>query len=249
MKRHVFVFIVLILLGSCSTPDTAQSIIDNAISRIGAAHFNHKKITFEFRGKTYSSCRDDGMYTLIRKSNDTAEILDILSNSGFKRMVNGKQVTLTDTTATKFANSTNSVHYFAYLPYGLTGSAVNKELLGEVKINNRTYYKIKVWFDQQGGGADYEDVFLYWVDKKTFQVDYLAYEFHVNGGGMRFREAYNRREVNGIQFVDYYNYAPKDTTASLLELDSLFQNDALKLLSKIELENLTVKPITSCKLP
>lgn len=248
MNRYLFIIVVVIALTSCSTTNPAEDIINKAIVQVGGEHYNHKKITFEFRGKIYTSCRNDGMYTLARKSNDSAEITDILSNTGFKRFINGNQVTLADTTATKFANSTNSVHYFAYLPYGLTGSAVNKELLGEVEIKDHTYYKIKVWFDQQGGGEDYEDVFIYWVEAETFQVDYLAYEFHVNGGGLRFREAYNRRDIEGIQFVDYNNYAPNDTIASIAELDHLFQQNSLKLLSKIELKNINVESSTDCGL-
>ena len=246
MKRYLFIIVVAIVLASCSTSNPAENIINKAIAQVGGEHYNHKKITFKFRGKNYTSCRNDGMYALVRKSNDSAKITDILSNTGFTRIVNGNQVTLADTTATKFANSTNSVHYFAYLPYGLTGSAVNKELLGEVEIKDHTYYKIKVWFDQQGGGEDYEDVFIYWVETETFQVNYLAYEFHVNGGGMRFREAYNRRDIEGIQFVDYNNYAPDGTVVSITELDRLFQQNSLKLLSKIELKDISVEPSTDC---
>lgn len=246
VKKYLFLLFIMTGLASCSTPETADSIIERAIKQAGGDHYNHKKISFEFRDKTYTSCRQDGMYSLKRITEDSVQIIDVLSNNGFKRIIDGQQVELADTTKTKYANSINSVHYFAYLPYGLTGSAVNKELLGEVQINTQTYYKIKVWFDQQGGGEDYEDVFVYWIEKENYQVDYLAYEFHVNDGGMRFRQAYNRRDIKGIQFVDYNNYEPKNKSTSLLELDSLFQHDQLKLLSKIVLENVAVETTTDC---
>lgn len=247
VKKYLFFLSVVIIMVSCLTPQTADQIIESAIKHAGGEHYNHKKISFEFRGKTYVSCRQDGMYALKRITEDSTETVDILSNDGFKRIVDGHMVVLADSLKTKYSNSVNSVHYFAYLPHGLTGSAVNKELLGEVKIKDQVYYKIKVWFNEQGGGEDFEDVFVYWIGKENHQVDYLAYEFHVNEGGMRFREAYNHREIGGIQFADYNNYQPKSNSASLLGLDSLFQQNNLKLLSKIELENVQVEATSDCK--
>lgn len=248
VKKYVFLLSVILGLVSCSTPETADHIIEKAILKAGGDHYNHKKISFEFRDKTYTSCREDGVYALTRITDDSVQAIDVLSNKGFKRIVEGQELKLADTTKTNYANSVNSVHYFAYLPYGLTGTAVNKELLGEVQINDRTYYKIKVWFDQEGGGEDYEDVFVYWVEKESYQLDYLAYEFHVNDGGMRFRQAFNRRVIDGIQFVDYNNYQPKNESTSLFDLDSLYQLDELELLSKIELKNVRVEASIDCQI-
>ena len=67
---------------------------------------------------------------------------------------------LADSTRSKLSNAVNSVHYFAYLPYGLNGSAVHKELLGTTTLKNKEYYKIRVTFSEAGGGEDYEDVFM-----------------------------------------------------------------------------------------
>ena len=52
--------------------------------------------------------------------------------------------------------------------------------------------------------------------------------------GLRFREAFNERYVNGLRFVDYNNYKPKSLDIPLTQLDELFQNEQLTLLSKIE---------------
>jgi len=142
--------------------------------------------------------------------------------------------------ANKYANSVNSVHYFVALPNGLNDPAVQKELLGEVTVKEKQYHKIKVTFDQNGGGDDFDDIYIYWFNKETWKPDYLAYEFHVDGGGMRFREAFNERYVNGIRFVDYNNYKTKDMETSILKIDSLFEAGSLELLSKIELKNIQV---------
>ena len=83
-------------------------------------------------------------------------------------------------------------------------------------------------------------MFIYWINKKSYEVEYLAYSFHVNGGGVRFRKAYNERDIEGVRFVDYENYKPKDNSTKLSELENLFRQNKLELLSKIELKNVKV---------
>ena len=105
---------------------------------------------------------------------------------------------------------------------------------------------VKVTFNEQNGGDDFEDVFLYWVHKEKYTIDFLAYEFHTNGGGLRFREAYNERNVNGIRFADYKNYKPLDPKTGLYELEEAYKKGTLKLLSQIDLENIYVKQCNNC---
>ena len=75
-------------------------------------------------------------------------------------MVNDSIVQVPDSMAHKYANSINSVHYFAYLPFGLNDAAVNKKLLGETTIRAQDYYLIQVTFDQKNGGDDYDGRFI-----------------------------------------------------------------------------------------
>lgn len=246
MKKTVLLLLTLTVLYSCTTDPV--SIVDKAIEEAGANNLNGKEISFDFRDKHYRSVRENGRYLLERSfEQDSLNIRDVLNNEGFSRFVNGTQEQVADSMVTRYSNSVNSVHYFAYLPYGLNDQAVNKEMMGEVNINGKDYYKIKVWFDQQGGGTDFEDVFIYWIGKNDFKVDYLAYEYHTNEGGIRFREAYNRRTVNGIDFVDYRNYKPASKDIELSTIDSLFANDALELLSVIELKDVKVSPCSPCE--
>jgi len=156
-------------------------------------------------------------------------------------MVGEEFVIPVDSMVTKYTASVNSVHYFSVLPYGLNDNAVIRTLLEDERINDTDYYKVKVTFTQDGGGEDYEDVFVYWLNKESFKLDYLAYSYNEDDGvGMRFREAYNERYVNGLRFVDYNNYKAEDTKINLTKLGKAFENNQLKLLSKIELENVKV---------
>ncbi|MEA1787347.1 DUF6503 family protein [Arenibacter sp. GZD96] len=246
MKNYKITLILTILiLTSCREKNkdafTAQQIIDKAIEVSGGSRYKTKSIAFDFRDRSYFS-QPSGKGKVLQRllKNDTITLLDVKSPDGFQRFINDSLVVVPDSMANKYSNSINSVHYFAYLPYGLNDPAVQKELLGEITINNQPYYKVKISFTEEGGGDDFEDVFLYWFHKETFKPDFLAYEFKVNGGGIRFREAYNERYIDSIRFVDYINYKPTDETP-FIHVDSLYIKKTLEELSKIELKDIVVQ--------
>lgn len=225
-----------------SIEHSANLIINKAIEVSGGEKFKKSTITFQFRDKKYNAQRDNGLFVLERKFKDTSGIIrDELSNSGFKRFINEELQNLPDSLADIYSNSVNSVHYFSVLPFGLNDPAVNKSYIGETTIKEKQYHKIKVTFDEIGGGNDYEDVFVYWVSKDDFKVDFLAYSFRENGGGMRFRKAFNERYVNGIRFVDYHNFKPINKVSDVSDLDQIFVMGKLELLSKIELTDVNVE--------
>ena len=218
-----------------------QEIVDNAIQKHGGKKYEQLNMQFDFRERTYKVVRNKGMFSYRRLFKDStgSPIIDILTNVGFERLQNNQPVNLPEERQKAFTNSINSVIYFALLPYGLNDKAAVKKYLGEVTVKGQPYQKVKVTFQKEGGGKDFDDEFIYWFhrDKKT--LDYLAYLFHVDGGGLRFRAAYNPRKVGGILLLDYENYAPISKEATLEILDKLYENGELKMLSKIE--NIAIK--------
>ena len=240
-KQVLIVFIIFLSCGDSSSKKlTAQQIVDRAITAAGGKLYEQSMFKFNFRDKTYVLEREGNSKILKRiTTTDSAITVDIKKGSKFTRLVNGSIVEVADSMAHKYNNSINSVHYFAYLPYGLNDAAVNKKLLGASKIKNQEYYKLQVTFNQENGGEDYDDVYIYWFNKQTFMPDYLAYEFHVDGGGMRFREAFNERKVKGIRFVDYRNYSPRGNIG-IFEIDQLFNEGKLEFLSEIVLSDIEV---------
>ncbi|WP_318345404.1 DUF6503 family protein [Flagellimonas baculiformis] len=245
MKRILLPLLVLLFLACKETPTeepTAQEIVDKSIAASGGLLYNDHGTSFFFRDKEYISRNEDGKRVFERISRlDSVTITDVKKETGFERYMNDSLVVVPDSMAIKYANSINSVHYFVRLPFGLNDAAVNKELLGKESIGGKEYYKIKVTFDQQGGGDDFEDTYIYWFDTETFKPDYLAYDFHVDGGGQRFRKAYNERYVDGIRFVDYENYKPKTKDSNILEIGKLYDKGELELLSKIEITDIEVQ--------
>jgi len=248
--KYLLVFLVSISVISCkeevkgkipSKNLTAQEIIDKAIKTSCQGKCDNAVIEFTFRDVFYRSSRNGGFYKFERLRQDSVnQIHDVVSNKGLTRFVNKEEVTVPDSIAKGISDGVNSVHYFVQLPYGLNAEAVNKKLIGEDEIKGKNYYEIEVTFSEGGGGTDFDDTFLYWINKETFTVDYLAYKYATNGGGIRFREAYNPRVVEGIRFVDYNNFKPENKEVELSELDQLFTDGKLKLVSKIETENVKV---------
>lgn len=245
MYRASLIIIFLATIGcrnNNSDNIAVKDIVDKSIEVSGGELYRTSNISFVLRDIKYELEYDKGKKILKRTfKKDSTVVLDVLRHNGFERYIDGNPVIVSDSMAIKYSNSINSVHYFAYLPYGLNDPAVNKKLLGETQIGDRQYYKVEVTFDQKDGGKDFEDIYIYWIDKETFKPDYLAYEFRVDGGGSRFREAFNERIINGIRFVDYKNYKA-DADTSVYELEALFKSQKLEPLSTIRLEEIVVNP-------
>ena len=216
-----------------STPTKAELLLAEAVNAHGGKLYDTAHIGFRFRDKSYTfqNGRDSYFYTVSSiKDNDT--IYDVLANGTLIRAINGQAINLSEKDNAKYTEALNSVIYFATLPHKLQDKAVNKTYEGAATVKGEAYELLGVTFNQDGGGKDYSDTFLYWIHKKTKFIDYLAYSYSTNDGGVRFRSALNPRNVNGIRFQDYINYeAPMGTP--LKELPSMFEKGDLKELSKI----------------
>ncbi|MET1259647.1 DUF6503 family protein [Flagellimonas sp. DF-77] len=246
MKKNMLLPLLTLLMVSCvekaqTKGMDAQQIVDEAITVSGGERYRDHNTTFYFRNREYRSMNKNGKKVLQRITfTDSMNIKDVRTHQGLKRYFNDSLISLADSVAERYANSVNSVHYFARLPFGLNDPAVKKERMADVLVKGKSYYKIKVTFAQEDGGKDFDDTYIYWFDQETFKPDYLAYEFHVDGGGIRFREAFNERYFEGIRFVDYNNLKPKTKGIVLDSIDRLFETGQLELLSKIELDSIQV---------
>lgn len=244
MKKY-FLLLFLVTFMSCNydpSASEADKITSEVIEQAGGEKYKNAEIKFRFRKNLYSSNRKNGKFELTRTITDSTNTTyyDVLNNEGFTRYSGDEKVLIPDSLSGLYSESVNAVHYFVHLPFGLNDDAVIKELVGQDTINNEVYHEIKVTFKQEGGGVDHEDVYLYWVNKEDLTIDYLAYRYFVNEGGIRFRKAVNPRTVNGIRFVDYENYKTDVHSTPLEKLDEMFQKGELSKVSQIENEILEV---------
>lgn len=224
-------------------PSRGEAIVDSAIAYHGGSLYESLDVSFGFRQKEYHVKRKSGRFEYTNTYRDTLGLrVRKLTNDGYTETLDGERVELTDKLTAARSASVNSVVYFALLPGMLNTAAANKAYIGKETIEGADFYKVRVTFSEEGGGEDYEDVFLYWFSTDDYAMDYLAYSYLEEEGGSRFRKAYNRRSVNGLVFQDYLNMrgpAPD----SLEFISEIFKSGRLDTLSVIEVDRLRVTAI------
>jgi hypothetical protein len=240
LLQGIFFACIVAVLYSCADRKP-QRVVDDAIEAHGGSAYQSFHLEFDFRNRHYTASRKEGLFTYTREFTDTTGVIkDVLNNDGFTRYRNGAMVEIPDERKQAFTRSVNSVIYFALLPFGLNDDPVNKQWVKESIIKNEPYDVVRVTFDQAGGGEGHSDVFLYWFHQEKHTMDYFAYSYETEGGGLRFREALNPRKVGGILWQDYVNYKPADESIPMEELESMFISGSLERLSEIKMENLKV---------
>ncbi len=240
--RQVFLS-VLVSCGLLACQSVDQKIVDQAIAAHGGKAFDDVNVTFDFRNMQYHLRRQGGKYSYTRTQTDSLKntIKDVLTNEGLKRYIADAEQSLEDSVRAKYTRSVNSIAYFFLLPYGLNDPSVIKKYEGQELIKGINYQKLRVTFKQEGGGEDFQDEFLFWFHPENKQLDYLAYLYHTDGGGVRFRVAKNKKKVNEFIFQDYDNYGLEGLATPLDSLAGLFDAGKLPLLSEISNSNIVLK--------
>ena len=210
---------------------------------MGGERYKSARIDFDFRDIHYQIFKSPDRFEYTREFTDSlGQVKDLLNNEGFTRWIDGVEVdTLSEERIGAFSRSVNSVAYFAFLPYGLNDPSAMKSYLGETTLNGENYHLVKVTFQQDGGGEDFDDEFLYWIGTEDFYVDFMAYSYHTDGGGVRFREVSSVVTVDGIRFQNYLNFKPEDKNTPVEKMQELYEKGNLELLSEINLENIQVE--------
>ena len=178
----IFLFVNIFLGCEKKPTHNVLQIINNAIEAAGGDIIANSSIHFQFRDYYYRAKRTKDIRILERCADVECQIQqDVVNENGeFVRFRESEPIPTPDSMKTRYSNSINSVHYFSVLPYGLNDGAVNKTYIDEKIINKEPYYRIKVTFNQENGGDDFQDEYLYWIHKNTYKVDYLAYNYPVS---------------------------------------------------------------------
>jgi len=240
--NYRYSIIILFLAFSCTKELTVNEIIDKSIDAYGGQKVLNSTVQFDFRKKHFQATYHDNQYELARTFSDsTGNYVDVLNNDGFTRTHNDSLVSLNEEWIGRYSRSVNSVIYFFRIPFIMKDGAVKPELIGTASLKDQEYYKVRISFTEEGGGEDFDDSFVYWVNQNTFYIDFMAYSYSTSGGGKRFREAINHRDVNGLHVVDYINYKPKDINMAIEEYDQYFLEGGLVELSRIINENVSIE--------
>ncbi len=253
--RSLFRLLALSLLlawGGCQSPEAppdAAAVIDSARAAHGAPVLDRATVSFNFRGDDYQIRQEGGRFHYRRTYTDSLDrsVTEGLTNDGVYRVVEGDTASLSDEDRAGIETTVNSVSYFTLLPEPLDEPAVQPSYSGRDTIDGVPYHRVKVTFRQEGGGKDWQDVFMYWFRTDTYAMDFLAYAFGLGPSeepGTRFREAYNVRRRSGVRVADYHNYTADTLSADqMAQYSDLLEKDALKRVSDIEIDSVQVRPL------
>ena len=239
MKRLVTLILLVSIFSGCNGPD-AGKIIDKSIAFYNMGKLSDATLEFKFRTASFKVMQKGGQFKYERFFTDsTGNIHDILSNEGFKRILDDKELVLDQKESDKYRQSLNAVVYFLYLPLKLKDASVVKKYLEEIQIKGKKYHKIEISFEKSKESGDHRDVFYYWFDAEDFSMDHFAY----SSGGNRFREVLRTQKAGGVIFQDYINYQmPLDDSLTAVDkYDSLYEAGRLRVLSQIELKDIVLK--------
>ncbi len=243
---HRLLWLFLVLLAGCAAeaPD-AETLIDRAIAAHGMERLDRAVVTFDFRGKRFAVRRQDGRFRFTRTYADStgARVREVFSSDSLYRTVGGARQPLPPEAQRALVATPNSGRYFALLPYKLQDPAVQAQYLGRDTLRGTPYHQVEVTFRQEGGGRDWQDRFVYWLHPERHTMDYLAYYFHTDGGGSRFREAVNVRTIGGVRVADYLNYAAAVDTldTAIHRYGEIMEAGRLELVSEIRLDSVQVR--------
>lgn len=244
--------VFLLVAGGCQSPEPAPSaaaIVDSARAAHGSSLLDRAVMSFAFRGDAYRLRQNEGRFHYRRSYTDSLgrSVTEGLTSDTVYRAVDGDTVSLSASERDDVETTVNSVAYFALLPEPLGDPAVQPTYSGRDTIGGVPYHRVKVTFRQEGGGKDWEDIFLYWFRTDTYAMDYLAYAYGQGPGeeaGTRFRKAYNVRRISGVRVADYYNYTADTLSAEhMSRYPDLLARDAVRLVSRIELDSAQVRPL------
>jgi len=234
---------------SSERPLSATTVIDSARAAQGAALLDRAVMRFRFRGDAYRLRHDQGRFHYRRDYTDSLgrSVTEGLTNAGLYRTVEGDTVSLSSSDQSAVETAVNSVAYFSLLPEPLDDPAVQPTYGGRDTIDGVSYHRVRVTFRQDGGGKDWEDVFVYWFRTDTYAMDYFAYAYGQGAdeeAGTRFREAYNARRVGGVRVADYRNYTVDSLRADqMAQYPDLWGQGAARLVSRVELDSVRVRPL------
>lgn len=248
MRNTSMAFICAILgtiIASQASAETVQTLVDRAIEYHGGPLYTASRISMTITSKSGSfrlvSEMDGGLFDhRVTRVRDGQEQIVRLTNDGVDLIADGQTRSLDGPEAQKLTTFVNERIYFPFLPYRLNDPGVIKTDLGEETWGNRTLRKVKVTF--QGAAAD-GDEYVYWFDPRTARLEQFAYSFTNNGGGLRFRRAFDYRRVGGLLFFDAENLGLSGTEHRVDEITPEFVSTNMSNVSTVKLSEIAVRPL------
>jgi hypothetical protein len=245
---------LLVVLAACERPGPqgdaeALALLDRARAHHGSALLDEATVRFSFRGTPFVAERDGGRFRYSRTLTDAQgrTVEEVVDNDGAHRFVDGVEASLTPDGAAALTTAVNSVVYFALLPAPLADPAVRARLLTPDRVGGEDYDRVEVTFAQDGGGADYQDRYVYWLRQSDGQIGHYAYTYEVAPGdtaraatGTRFRVPIRTWREGGVVFQDWRNLSA-DSIGDLRHFGDLHDAGRVFEVSTVVLDSVRVE--------
>lgn len=256
--KSFLTLVAVFALAACDSPAPgargdaeALAALDRARQAHGSDRLDDAEVTFSFRGTPFVLRREDGRFryarTLIDEQGRTVE--EVVDNEGAHRFVDGEEAPLTPDGAGRLATAVNSVAYFALLPAPLDDPAVRARTLSPDTVAGDVLDRVEVTFAQEGGGADWEDRYVYWLRRDDGRIDRYAYTYRPTPGdtsrsetGTRFRVPLSATESGGVLFQDWINLTA-DSVGTLERFAAAHEAGETFEVSRVVLDSVRVRPL------
>lgn len=254
IRSALALVLAALAVAGCQRPapqgDTeALALLDRARTRHGSALLDEATVRFSFRGTPFVLRRSGGDFRYSRTRTDSLgrTVEEVVDNAGTHRFVEGERVPLAPDEAAAVHTAVNSVAYFALLPAPLADPAVRARLLTPDRVGGEDYDRVEVTFARDGGGADYDDRYVYWLRRSDGQVGHYAYTYEVSPGdtaraatGTRFRVPIRSYRRGGVLFQDWRNLSA-DSLGRLEAFGDLYDGGRTFEVSAVVLDSVRVE--------
>ncbi len=228
------------------------AIVDRAIEHHGGEIYRHSETELDLCSKSgcfHVVARVDGdrfAYVVSGKSGGAR--LEVRStNDALEVSRNGEPLAVEPAKQRQYRDWAMARVYFCFLPFRLGDPSVIQQDLGLVDWQGRRLHKVKVTFEP-GTSTDSGDEYVYWFDPESARLEYFAYSYDDNGGGLRFRRNLRHRRAGGLLFFDQENYGVDGGGAdgpdlSVDSIDAAYVRDAMRHVSTVRLEGIEVRSL------
>ena len=234
-------------LGTAAPEPVRLEIVDRAIEHHGGEIYRSNSATLDVCSK--SGCfhletrayRDGFHYTVSGRSRD-AELEVASSGEGLTVSKDGKPLVLGPGDDQRYRDWAMARIYFCFLPYRLNDPGVHKKDLGLVDWDGRRLHRVKVTFEPESS-TDATDQYIYWFDPESARLEYFAYSYDDNGGGLRFRRTVNHRRVGGVLFFDQENFGVEGPGLSVDAIDPAYVREKMRHISTVRLKEIHLRAL------
>lgn len=245
--KYFYILVLSCLSFSCKQKaavpqDNPQEILTRAIQRHGGVAYYNNKISFAIEDTRYTSAFPNkrALYTMERDYNDVNN--KVLYDGGYLKYYKNDSLQKEDSFPYKIIErSLYGTLYGLSIPHILDSKEYSFNRLEDVTIRSKLYYTIKATSYDILEEKDNE-IILY-ISQDDYTLEYLALDYNAIALQKQFRRFTNTRTIKDILFQDVMIFVSQDSTLTLDNYYTHFNNPKLKHTKTIELKDIQVEQL------